>query len=220
MSGEKEKNQDIEQEIQAVILKHPEVIKTIEKGTPFFRVQPTRYEDPVFYNKASDSRYGDLKQEIGVYYVAGSSEVAIAETFQHGASGSGSPVLFTEIEERSLHQLEADRALKVVDVARAAAYGGRKLRDLVKAKGQGSEGYALPQALSAAIMRSDKEIDGLLYTSTVFPGSASIEGCNLVLFDEREKQLVPKSSKPLTEVRTSNGKTAIQLLVDLKVSVE
>jgi hypothetical protein len=219
VSEEKHKNSDIDN-IQSVISKHPEVVVEIATNTQLCRVQPTRHKDPIFYNKDSDSRYGDAYKEIGVCYVAGSSEVAIAETFQHGADGPDSPVLLVEIEERSLHQLKAARPLRVIDVARAAAFGGRKLRHLVEAKGQGSEGYSLTQMLSAAIMRHEGEFDGLLYTSTVFPAAASMEGCNLVLFGGREIQLKPESSEPLTQAELASGKTAIEFLLDLNVSVE
>ena len=219
MSEEKHKNSDTDN-IQSVISKHPEVVVEIATNTQLCRVQPTRHKDPIFYNKDSDSRYGDAYKEIGVCYVAGSSEVAIAETFQHGADGPDSPVLLVEIEERSLHQLKAARPLRVIDVARAAAFGGRKLRHLVEAKGQGSEGYSLTQTLSAAIMRHEGEFDGLLYTSTVFPAAASMEGCNLVLFGGREIQLKPESSEPLAQAELASGKTAIEFLLDLNVSVE
>lgn len=219
MSGENKKNITVE-EIQLIILKHPELVIEIGVDSQLMRVQPTRHKDPVFYNSDSNSRYGDFNKEIGVCYVAGSSEVAIAETFQHGVDGPGSPVLFTEIQERSLHQLRVVRPLKVIDVARLAAFGGYRLRHLVEAKGQGSEGYSLPQALSAAIMRCEGNFDGLLYTSTVFPAAASIDGCNLVLFGGRETQLVPKSSEPLTAVQLKGDKTAIEFLLDLNVTVE
>ncbi|MBW9242058.1 MULTISPECIES: RES family NAD+ phosphorylase [Pseudomonas] len=217
---EKKQSQDVEQKIQSALLKHPEVIVDFKKGTPFFRVQPTRHKDPVFYNKNSDSRYGDLNKEIGVCYVAANTAVAIAETLQHGGEGPGSPVLMSEIQGMSVHELAADRDLRLVDVARMSAYvGGHKLRHLVEAKGQGSEGYSLTQTVSAACMRHSKEIDGFLYTSTVFP-AASNDGCNVVLFEGRKKQLVPVSSKPLTEVELENGQTAIEFLADLDVTVE
>ncbi|WP_460115393.1 RES family NAD+ phosphorylase [Pseudomonas sp. H2_D02] len=219
MSGEKNKNSDVEA-IQSVIAEHPEVIVEIATDTQLSRIQPTRHKNPLYYNENSISRFGDLHKEIGVCYVAGSSEVAIAETFQHGADGPDSPVLLTEIQERSLHQLKAARPLRVIDVARAAAFGGHKLRHLVEAKGQGSEGYLLPQTLSAAIMRDKGNFDGLLYISTVFPAAASMEGCNLALFGGRETQLIAESSKPLLEVELDSGKTAVEFLVELKVSVE
>ncbi|WP_122317034.1 RES family NAD+ phosphorylase [Pseudomonas cichorii] len=219
MSEEKTHSQDIELGIQSALQKHPEVVIEIEKGTPFFRVQPTRHKDPVFYNKNSDSRYGDLTREFGVYYVAASKEVAIAEIFQHGGAGPGTPVLVTEIQAMSVHQLATDRTLRVVDVARASTFVGRKLRQLVEAKGQGSEGYRLTQSLSATIMRHSREIDGLLYTSTVFP-AASNKGFNLVLFERRKTQLMPVSSKPLMEVELTGGQTAVEFLLDLNLNVE
>jgi hypothetical protein len=219
LNGENTKNLN-DETIKAIILKHPEVVRVIEEGTLLGRVQPTRHENPAFYNTDSDSRYGDLRKEIGVCYVAGSSEVAIAETFQHGAEGPSSPVLLTEIQERSIHQLRAARPLRLIDVARLAAFGGQKLRQLVEAKGQGSEGYLLTQALSTAIMRDLGMFDGLLYTSAVFPAAASIEGCNLVLFGGRETQLVSISSNPLMDFELASGKTAIEFLLDLNVSVE
>lgn len=220
VSEAKKNSGNDEQEIKAALSKHPEVIVEIEQGTLVSRVQPTEFDDPIFYNPNSDTRYGDQKKEIGVCYVAGSSEVAIAETFQHGPDGPGTPVLIKDIEERSLHQLITARPLKVVDVGRLAARAGKKLRHIVEAKGQGSEGYALTQLVSAVSMRHSDEIDGLIYTSTVFPAAVSLVGCNLVLFGGRETQLVAESAAPLAEVLLVSGETAVEFLVSLSLSVE
>lgn len=208
-------------EIQSEIALHPELIVKVDKDFVVSRAQPKEYDaDPPFYNPASDSRYGDLLKEIGVWYVAGSREVAIAETFQHGRAGPGNPVLRGEIEGCSLHQLKTARVLKLVNVERLSTYMGGKLRDLVKAKGQGSEGYLRTQMLSAAIMRLDSKVDGLYYGSTVFPSPGSWDGCNFALFNEGTPQLSPVSILPLPEVLLASDETAIELLVSLKVSVE
>lgn len=213
-------NDDVEKDIQSALSKHPEVIIDLDEGTPVYRVQPTCHEDPFFYNPDSDSRYGDKNREIGVCYVACSSEVAIAETFQHGPNGQGTPVLIKEIEERSLYPLKTARVLKMIDVARLSAYTGNKLRDIVKVKGQGSEGYSLTQTLSAVCMRHSDEIDGLVYTSTVLP-SVSRDECNLALFGGRATQLVSDGkASPLMEVVLENGQTAVEFLDSLKVTVE
>ena len=219
VSGAKKQSSDVEQEFQSALSKHPDVVVTIDADSSWARVQPTEHKNPVFYNRDSDTRYGDPAKEIGVCYVAGSSKVAIAETFQHGPDGPGSSVLMKDIMDRSLHQLRAARPLNVIDVGQLSAYAGRKLRDIVQAKGQGSEGYDLTQTLSAMSMRYSPEIDGLLYTSTVFPRAASLEGCNLVLFEGRETQLLPVSSEPLAEALLTDDKTAVEFLVDLNLSV-
>src|SRR5450830_376304 len=149
-------------EIDAELSKRPELILEIDEGFVVSRCQPTMYDsDPPFYNPKSDSRYGDLLKTIGVWYVAGSCEVAIAETFQHGRVGPGTPVLRGEIEGCSLHELKTAHVLRLVNVERLSTYMGGKLRDLVKAKGQGSEGYLRTQMLSAAIMRLSSKVDGL-----------------------------------------------------------
>ncbi|MBF0638639.1 MULTISPECIES: RES family NAD+ phosphorylase [Pseudomonas] len=208
-------------EIEAELSKRPELILKIDKGFEVFRGQPSMYDSkPPFYNPTSDSRYGDLWKAIGVWYVAGSREVAIAETFQHGRVGPGTPVLRSEIEGCSLHKLETARVLRLVNVERLSTYMGGKLRDLVKAKGQGSEGYLRTQMLSAAIMRLSIKVDGLYYGSTVFPSPGSWDGCNFALFDGRGPQLSPVSITPLTEVLLASDETAIELLVGLKVSIE
>lgn len=219
VSGAKKQSSDVEQEFQSALSKHQDVVVTIDADTLWARVQPTEYDNPVFYNRNSDTRYGDPAKEIGVCYVAGSSKVAIAETFQHGPGGPDSSVLMEDIMDRSLHQLKAARTLKVIDVGVLAAYTGRKVRAIVEAKGQGSEGYSLTQTLSAVSMRYSDEIDGLLYTSTVLPGAASLEWCNLVLFEGRKTQLVPVSSEPLAEALLTDDKTAVEFLVDLNLSV-
>ena len=220
--GVKKQIQDVEKGVQSALLKHPEVFVEIEEGSPLYRAQATRHKNPIFYNKRedSDSRYRDSTREIGVAYVATIPEVAIAETFQHGVGGPGAPVLMSDIQDTSVYQMAAARKLRLVDVGMANAFiGGRKLRDLVEAKGQGSDGYVLTQALSSAIMRYSEEIDGLLYNSHVFPAAAN-DGWNIVLFERETAQLVPVSSKPLTEVELANGQTAIEFLLDLNVTVE
>lgn len=211
----KKPNDDVKKLIQSG-LQHEDVYVRIEKDTTLERVQLTEYDDPRFYNPDSDSRFGDSKGKIGVCYVAGSGEVAIAESFQQKLNGD--PVLLKDLEVRSLFTLKTARPLKVVDVARLNAYVGNKLRDIVQAKGQGSEGYDLPQTLSSICMRHSDEIDGLVYTSTVLPG-VSFGGCNLALFGGREAQLVPIDSTPVLEVELPSGETALGLLVSLKVSV-
>ena len=219
VSGAKKQSGDGEQEFKAALSNNPDIWVEIDADTSWARIQPTRYPDPVFYNRGSDTRFGLREKEIGVCYVAGSSKVAIAETFQHGPGGPGTSVLMQDIMERSLHQLKAARTLKVIDVGQLAACMGWKLREIVQAKGQGSEGYELTQMLSAMCMRHGLEVDGLLYVSTVFPKAASLEGCNLVLFEGRETQLVPVSSEPLAEALLTDGKTAVEFLLDLKLSV-
>ena len=135
-----------------------------------------RVRHPVFYNRDSDTRYGDPAKEIGVCYVAGSSKVAIAETFQHGPDGPGSSVLMKDIMDRSLHQLKAARPLNVIDVGQLSAYAGRKLRDIVQAKGQGSEGYDLTQMLSAMSMRYSPEIEVSSIPLLCFPEQLHLKG--------------------------------------------
>lgn len=218
----KKQIQDVEAGVPSMFLKHPEVIVEVEEGAPVFRVQTKQHKNPIFYNKRedSDSRYRDSTREIGVAYVATIPEVAIAETLQHGRGGPGTPVLMSEIQEMVVYQMAAARKLRLVDIGMANAFiGGRKLRDLVEAKGQGSDGYVLTQALSSAIMRYSEEIDGLLYNSHVFPAAAN-DGWNIVLFERKTPQLVPVSSEPLTEVELANGQTAIEFLADLSVTVE
>lgn len=219
VSGAKKQSGDVEQAFKTAISNNPDLLVKIYADTPFSRVQPTRHCNPVFYNLESDTRFRDLEKEYGVCYVAGSSKVAIAETFQHGPDGPGTPVLMKDILDRSLFQLKAARVLTLIDVGQLAACMGWKLRDIVQAKGQGSEGYKLTQMLSAMCMRHSLEIDGLLYVSSVFPKAASLEGCNLVLFEGRETQLVPVSSEPLAEALLTDGKTAVEFLLDLKLSV-
>jgi hypothetical protein len=208
-------------DVEAELSKRPELILEIDQGFKVFRGQPSMFDShPPFYNPKSDSRYGDFLKAIGVWYVAGSREVAIAETFQHGQAGPGTPVLRSEIEGCSLHELETARVLRLVNVERLSSYMGGKLRDLVKAKGQGSAGYLRTQMLSAAIMRLGSKVDGLYYGSTVFPSPGSRDGCNFALFDGCGPQLSPVSITPLVEVLLESDETAIEFLVGLKVSLE
>lgn len=184
------------------------------------RLQKSRYPDPIFYNKDSDSRYGDPKKEIGVCYVALSDNAAAAETLQNGQGGPGSPVLQSEIDELSLHKLVTTRKLRVIDVGLLARYAGGNLESIVQGRGEGSEGYAYTQALSSAVMRHDQTVDGMIYPSRVWPVTGSHEGCNLVLFEGRPPQLAALSSAPLNEVELSCGDTIYEFLARIKVPVE
>lgn len=220
MKGGKTTQDDVDQLIQSALSDHPLPLSVIDQGKIVFRVQPSDKTDPVFYNRSSNSRYGDKNQETGVCYVAGSGEVAVAETLQHGRKGPGTRVLQSEIESKSLHQMKTARDLNVVDAARLAANSGRKLSDIVASKGQGSKGYTLSQAISAACMKQGLDVDGIIYPSRVYPITGVFEGCNLALFEGRETQLIPDGDTPLVEVELSTGETIGELLIRLKVVVE
>ncbi|MBD8577546.1 RES family NAD+ phosphorylase [Pseudomonas syringae] len=203
-------------------LKEKSPFYTLDKGALTSRVQLTRHENPLYYNGKADSnsRYAHIFRKVGVLYVARSPELAIAESFQHGQTGPGSPVLVSEIVERSLHQLEAVRPLKLVDIGLLLAGAGYKPRDVVQAKGQGSEGYFFPQMISTVCMEHSQEIDGLYYGSSVYAPTGSPHGCNIVLFEGREPQLVPVSASPLMETLLTDGSTAVEFLMKLNVIVE
>ncbi|MDR0278381.1 MAG: RES family NAD+ phosphorylase [Paucimonas sp.] len=210
----------LQAEIRAAISSHGLPLVDIAPGTLVWRVQETRFSDPLFYNPQSDSRYGDPQRLIGVCYVAGSDLVAVAETLQHGKAGAGEPVLAKEIEARSLHQLEAARALRVVDAGVLARNAGKRLRDIVGSKGQGSTGYAYTQVLSGVVMRHGLEVDGLLYPSQVYPISASFRGCNLALFAGRAVQLEAVGKQVFGELELSSGETVGEFLNRLRIPVE
>lgn len=212
---------EVEAKLQGVLKdKTPYVL--LEQGVTTARVQLTEHRDPIYYNSKPDSnsRYAHLFRKVGVLYVALSSELAIAETLQHGQAGPGSPVSVSEIEARSLHQLQTVRPLKLVDVGLLTAGAGFKPRDVVQAKGQGSEGYLLTQMISTVCMEHSQEIDGLYYGSSVYAPTGSSQGCNVVLFEGRDPQVVAFGAQPLMEAVLPNGSTAIEFLLDLNLVVE
>ena len=210
----------LQDEIHATIAAHGLPIVSIQPGTLVWRVQETVHANPLFYNPDSDSRYGDPHRAIGVCYVAGSDLVAVAETLQHGKAGTGSPVLIKELEARSLHQLETTRVLRVVDAGMLARNAGRRLKDIVESKGQGSTGYTWTQALSGVVMRHGLEVDGMLYPSQVYPLTGSFKGCNLALFDGRGLQLEAVGKQGLRELELSSGETVGEFLNRLRIAVE
>ncbi|HKS13676.1 MAG TPA: RES family NAD+ phosphorylase [Pseudomonas sp.] len=187
--------------------------------TPVYRVQESRYPDPVFYNADSDSRYGDPLKAIGVIYVACSDVTAVAETLQHGNDGVNSPVLAAQIEERSLHTLVTARTLRLVDAAELARNSGERLKAIVESRGQGTEGYAYTRALSSLVMRHELQVDGILYPSQVYPVTGSLAGCNLVLFAGRPDQLIAISKQPLIDLELSTGETVGELLSRIRVPI-
>ncbi|MNP68042.1 RES domain protein [compost metagenome] len=108
----------------------------------------------------------------------------------------------------------------MVDVAALANRATHhKVRDIVQAKGQGREGYALTQKFSQACMQLG-QIDGLLYQSAVYTVTGSMNGCNLVLFEGRTPQVEAVSHRLVMEAVLSNGETAIEFLDSLGVALE
>ena len=215
-----EKN-DVEVKLKAVLAKRPPYF-AVEEEKALSRVQLTEHKDPVYYNRKPDSnsRYAHKERKIGVLYVAGSPELAVAESFQHGQSGPGTPVSLKEIEERSIHQLKPARVLKLIDAGRLAAFAGLKPKDVIQSKGQGGEGYELTQAISSVCMEHSDEIDGIIYGSSVYAPAGAFEGCNIVLFEGRGTQVKPDGATPLMEAVLPSGATAVEFLEGLDLIVE
>jgi len=201
--------------------KYPDLVRKIPAGTLLHRVQPSRYDDnPINYRADSDTRYADPAKQVGVYYLGFTEEVAVAETFQAGQGVDDQPVRLSQLEAASLHQLKAARKLNVVDVAALANRATHhKVRDIVQAKGQGRQGYALTQKLSQVCMHRG-EIDGLLYQSAVYTVTGSMNGCNLVLFEGRPTQVKAVSHRLVIEAVLSNGETAVEFLDSLGIALE
>lgn len=218
----KQHENDVVKQVVDTLKKYPELVRQIPEGTVLHRIQGSKYDaDPINYKPDSDTRYADPEQQVGVYYVGFSQEVAVAESFQPGQGVDDQPVRYSKLAQSSLHQLKAARILNVVDVAgltnRATHH---KIRDIVQAKGQGKEGYALTRQISQACMLQGKDIDGLLYQSAVYTVTGSMDGCNLVLFAERDTQVESIDYKPVTEVKLSNGETPTEFLDSLGVALE
>ncbi|BBH47961.1 RES family NAD+ phosphorylase [Pseudomonas sp. KU43P] len=212
---------DVAGPVLETLRKYPDLIRQIAAGTALHRVQPSRYDDnPVNYRADSDTRYADPAKQIGVYYLGFTAAVAVAETFQPGQGVDDQPVRLSRLEASSLHQLKAARTLKVVDVAALANRATHhKVRDIVQAKGQGRQGYALTQKFSQACMHQG-EIDGLLYQSAVYTVTGTMEGCNLVLFEGRPTQVNAINHQRVMEAVLSNGETAVEFLDSLGVALE
>ncbi|WP_205300473.1 RES family NAD+ phosphorylase [Pantoea sp. Ap-967] len=200
---------------------YPELVRQLAGGTVLHRVQPSRYDaNPVHYRADSDTRYADPTKQVGVYYLGFTEAVAIAESFQPGQGVDDQSVSLRQLQQTSLHRLKTARVLNVVDVAALANRATyHKVRDIVQAKGQGREGYALTQNLSQACM-AIAEVDGLLYQSAVYTVTGSLDGCNLVLFEGRKRQVEAVSHQRVMEALLSNGETAIELLESLGVVLE
>lgn len=220
-AGKKRKN-DVAKPVAETLDRYPELFRQIPKETLLHRTQPSEYDaNPIYYKPDSDTRYADPDQQTGVIYLGLSAEVAVAESFQPGQGVDDQAVSLSKLKQSSMHKLKAARDLNVVDVAALANRATHhKIRDLVQAKGQGREGYALTQEISHACMHMGKKIDGLLYPSSVYTVTGSMDGCNLVLFAERDTQLEPIDYKPVLEVELSNGETSVEFLDSLGVALE
>lgn len=206
-------------DLKAILESSPVVVRIMPEGTLFARAQDSEHDaEPRFYNKQSDSRFGSADLPVGILYLGFSDTVAVAEVFQ--PLGDDTPVAYAKLQQSSLHQLVAVRDLRLIDLPMLANLAGLKLRDIVQAKGQGFEGYGPTRALSKLCMECGAQIDGLLYTSSVYSPAGTLEGCNAALFDERGKQVQRVSHQPLLNARLSNGKTAVKHLQDLGVSLE
>ncbi|MCA4962123.1 RES family NAD+ phosphorylase [Pseudomonas sp. Y24-6] len=218
----KKKESDVPNQAAETLTKYPELVREIASDVILHRKQPSEHDDsPVYYNPDSDTRYSDPEKKVGVMYLGFSKEVALAESFQAGQGVDDQPVTLSALESSSLHQLKPARILNVVDVAGLANRATHhKLRDIVQAKGQGKEGYALTQEFSGACMQLGMKIDGILYPSAVYSVTGTMDGCNLVLFAGRGTQVEPIDHIPVTKVVLSNGETAIEFLDSLGVALE
>ncbi|MDX9668618.1 RES family NAD+ phosphorylase [Pseudomonas sp. P5_152] len=218
----KQHKDDVLKQAAATLAKYPELIREIAAGVILHRKQPSEHDDsPVYYNPDSDTRYSDSEKKVGVMYLGFSKEVALAESFQAGQGVDDQPVTLSALASSSLHQLRTARILYVVDVAGLAnRMTHHKLRDIVQAKGQGKEGYALTREFSRACMQLGMKIDGILYPSAVYSVTGSMDGCNLVLFAGRGTQVEPIDHIPVTEVVLSNGDIAVEFLDSLGVALE
>ncbi|MNP63270.1 hypothetical protein D3C76_1586470 [compost metagenome] len=94
-----------------------------------------------------------------------------------------------------------------------------KIRDIVQAKGQGREGYALTQKIARACMHQGK-VDGLLYLSSVYTVTGSMDGCNIVLFEGRSTQVEAIRHQPVMAAVLPNGETVVEFLDSLGVALE
>jgi len=217
------KNPDntISEQVLKTLNNYPELLCQIPPGTVLYRVQPSRYDaNPVHYRADSDTRYADPAKQIGVYYLGLTEEVAVAESFQPGQGVDDQSVSLWRLEQTSLHRLKAARVLNVVDVAALANRATHhKVRDIVQAQGQGREGYALTQKISQACMNVG-EVDGLLYQSAVYTVTGSMDGCNLVLFEGRRRQVEAISHQRCMAVLLPNGETAVEFLESLGLVLE
>ena len=204
---------------------YPELLRQKPPGTVLHRVQPSRYDaNPVHYRADyradSDTRYADPARQIGVYSLGFTAEVAVAESFQPGQGIDDQTVSLWRLKQASLHRLKAARVLNLVDVAALANRATHhKVRDIVQARGEGREGYALTQKSSQACM-DIRKVDGLLYPSAVYMVTGSMQGCNLVLFEGRECQVDVVSHQLVMEPLLSNGETAAEFLESLGVVLE
>ncbi|WP_462401805.1 RES family NAD+ phosphorylase [Pseudomonas sp. Marseille-QA0332] len=217
MNIEKTPQDDVNELIVNVITTAPSVLRTIQRDTQLYRVQKSKRDSsPIHYERASDSRYADPAQRIGVKYLAGSDMVAIAESFQ-GDNRDQRSVQASDMAQKSLHCLQAARDLRVVDVTVLAARSTNSpLYAMVKTRYD--NGYELTRQLSHACMQLT-DIDGLIYPSAVLSPAGLFEGCNLVLFENRQAQLRPVHYLPVLEVELSTGETAKELLNALGVTI-
>jgi len=212
---------EITDQVLDALNKYPELLKQLPANTFLHRVQPCRYDaNPVNYRADSDTRYADPSKRVGVYYLGCSAEVAVAESFQPGQGVDDQPVRFSQLQQASLHLLKAARKLCLVDVAALANRATHhKIRDIVQAKGQGKEGYALTRKISQVCMSQD-HVDGLLYLSAVYTVTGAMEGCNIVLFEGRSTQIQAISHQPVSIAVLPNGETVVEFLCSLGVALE
>lgn len=212
---------ELTDQVLEALYKYPELFKQVPAGSLLHRVQASRYDtSPVNYRADSDTRYADPSKQVGVYYLACSAEVAIAESFQPGQGIDDQPVRLSRLEQTSLHLLRTVRELYVVDVAALANRATHhKIRDIVQAKGQGREGYAFTRKLSQVCM-SQGQVDGLLYPSAVYSVTGSMDGCNIVLFQGRSIQIEAIRHQAVSLAVLQNGETVVEFLYSLGVALE
>lgn len=219
MSGEGKNLIEVAKQAREVLDKHPKVVREIPGGTTLYRCQKSKHDrEPRNYGH-TNSRYTPADTEEGVLYVGFSPEVALAESFQPGQGGDSQALSLSDLQAQSLHRMESSRPLRVVDaVALANRAGYHKLRDLVQAKGQGSEGYVLSQEFARICMERE-DIDGILYPSAVYGETGTYDGCNLALFEGRGTQVKPLDYQPVITVELESGEFAVEFLDSLGVAL-
>ena len=148
MSTAAKKSDENAFDLVGTLTRHPNLVRQIPKGDTFHHSQSSTYGAEPHYKKDSDTRYSDPDQNVGVYYLGGSAEVAVAESFQPGQGVDDQAVRLSKLEQCSMHRLKTARILNVIDVVGLANHTTHnKLRDMVQAKGQGNKGRL--QELSA-----------------------------------------------------------------------
>ena len=170
-------------------------IRVVAAGEPLYRVHRSHH-DPIFFGPGAGNppayRFDSISGRFGVLYVAPGPDAAMIETLLRQPQRL--TVDYSEIRDRSLSTLRADRDLSLVSAT------GNDLSRLGTTAALSTGPYDPCGAWSDALFDHPAVPDGILFCSRHNPDELCI-----ALFERKDLAFVISSTTPLPAVLTEVG---------------